>query len=236
MFTQTKVMPTAAESIAAWIAWASQGEDLAGALCIRDRDATHLPPLPAGLRKLNCNQCCALRSLPLLPAGLQTLFFRQCLALRSLPPLTELCLLRELYCTECRALHSLPILARLYSLLRLNCSGCPALCSLPLLPPGLRVLYCSGCPALRSLPPLPVGLRHLACPALRSLPALPAGLMMLHCAPSTRRPDDCPFGIVLNCAAPAASRTAWQQCVAAQHARDRGATAAALPAAALLYV
>jgi Leucine-rich repeat (LRR) protein len=105
---------------------------------------TSLPPLPAGLQKLHCDNN-TLTSLPSLPEGLQALICNDN-QLTSLPSLPEG--LQALICND-NQLTSLPPLPN--SLLTLNFNKCP-IKKLPKRPEGLRTLCCFT----TSLTPFPV--------------------------------------------------------------------------------
>ena len=134
-------MPTAAESIAAWL--------LAGnptaTLVIRDAGVVVLPPLPAALRHLSCIGCLALIHFPPLPVTLITLFCDGSTALIQLPQLPA-------------------------ALTHLDCYGCAALIQLPPLPAALEHCCVLRCASLRELLPLPVLLTSLWCGVSVRLP------------------------------------------------------------------
>ena len=107
-------MPTAAESIEAWLAqgrfhaWLARTQAMGpytATLYIRDATVVTLPPLPGTLGHLHCDRCDALTDLGNLPA-LATLSCTSCPALAQLPPLPAT--LRQLYCNGCTALVQLP--------------------------------------------------------------------------------------------------------------------------------
>ena len=124
-------MPTAAESIAAWIA----AGDVEAELDIRDADADVLPPLPHALLRLRCDGCRVLVALPPLPATLQHLACFGCPALTHLPPLPAT--LASFGCYACIKLTDLPPLPA--ALETLVCAMRPM--TLPdACPPNLRIL------------------------------------------------------------------------------------------------
>ena len=124
-------MPTAAESVAEWIA----NGDVHAVLKIQDANVVALPRLPGTLLNLACFGCAALAAFPRLPATLRTLCCRDCPALRHIPRLPA-------------------------TLRTLCCSDCPALRHIPLLPATLERLYWYG-GALTHLPPLSAALALL---------------------------------------------------------------------------
>jgi hypothetical protein len=116
-------------------AWVAAG-DLDEPLTISNQfGLTELPPLPEGLRILNCTNNFMLRQLSPLPSTLQ-----------------------ELTCSA-NKLTELPELPD--SLVYLSCGAQP-LTSLPSLPPNLQTLSCLRA-NLTTLPPLPQSLTYLDC-------------------------------------------------------------------------
>ena len=96
----------------------------------------HLPPLPAGLDRLECRRCPLLAELGALPDALHYMVLVECGSVEHLP--------------------RLPV-----RLILLRCSDCRLLTYLPPLPDSLTDLYCMDCGVI-GLPALSAGLLRLA--------------------------------------------------------------------------
>lgn len=138
---------------------------------------TSLPPLPAGLRYLDCTGTSLSGIFPALPDSLRTLscaWTAGITGFSSLPPFLDTL---ECGTNSITSLPSLPGHLRL-----LNCWQ-NQIATLPSLPGTLEHLGC-GDNQLTQLPPLPQQLKYLFCAnnRLTSLPALPASLNRLDCS------------------------------------------------------
>lgn len=146
-------------------------------LIIRSQRLSTLPPLPEGLKKLDCEMN-ILTGLPPLPEGLVELdcAFNK---IESLPPLPEG--LKDLTCN----FNKLSVLPELPNLNTLICTT-NNLTSLPPLPEGLKILDCGSNP-LQEFPQLPDSLEELKCIGISDvkrttkLPPLPPSLRILQC-------------------------------------------------------
>lgn len=133
-----------------------------------------LPALPAGLKKLTCNNC-FLDSLPALPSSLQILYcdLNYFTTLPALPSDLQM-----LHCENAQ-LQTMPALPS--TLTNFDCQ-LNHLTSLPALPESLLFLWC-GSNQLVSLPSLPSTMIQLDCTngAITTLPSLPSSLTSLYC-------------------------------------------------------